>query len=78
VVAGTPVIASRIAGNVGLLGEDYAGYFSTGDTRGLSRLMARAESDSEFLAELKSHCGRLASLFSPERELAAWERLIRK
>jgi len=71
-----PVIASRVAGNVGLLGEDYAGYFSTGDTQELARLMARAESDSEFLAELKLHCGRLAPLFSPERELAAWRDII--
>jgi len=60
------------------LGEDYAGYFSTGDTRGLARLMARAESDSEFLARLKSHCGRLAQLFSPDRELAAWKHLVRE
>jgi glycosyltransferase involved in cell wall biosynthesis len=76
IVAGLPVIASRVAGNVGLLGEDYAGYFSTGDTQELARLMARAESDSEFLSELKLHCGRLARLFSPERELAAWRDLI--
>jgi hypothetical protein len=60
------------------LGEDYAGYFSTGDTRELARLMTLAESDSKFLAELKSHCGRLAHLFSPEHELAAWKRLIRE
>jgi hypothetical protein len=61
-----------------LLGEDYTGYFSPGNTRGLARLMARAESDSEFLAELKSHSERLERLFSPERELAAWKRLIRR
>ena len=60
------------------MGEDYAGYFSTGDTRELARLMTRAESDSDFLAELKSHCGRLAHLFRPERELAAWKSLIRE
>jgi hypothetical protein len=60
------------------LGEDYAGYFSTGDTRGLARLMARAESEPQFLARLKSHCGRLAHLFSPDRELAAWKRLVRE
>jgi hypothetical protein len=59
-----------------LLGEYYAGYFSTGETLGLARLMSRAESDPEFLAELKSHCERLAHLFSPERELAAWESLM--
>jgi hypothetical protein len=61
-----------------LLGEDYDGYFSTGDTQGLARLMARAESDSEFLTRLKSHCGRLARLFSPERELAAWRGVIKE
>jgi hypothetical protein len=60
------------------LGEDYAGYFSTGDARGLARLMARAESEPGFLARLKSHCGRLAHLFSPDRELAAWKRLVRE
>ena len=76
IVAGLPVIASRIAGNVGLLGEDYAGYFSTGDTQELAGLMARAENDSELLARLKSHGGRLARLFNPERELAAWMKLI--
>jgi hypothetical protein len=59
-----------------LLGEDYAGYFSTADTQGLACLMARTESDSEFLAELKSHCGRLARLFGPEREQAAWRDVI--
>jgi hypothetical protein len=59
------------------LAENYAGYFSTGDTRELARLMARAESDSEFLADLKSQCARLAPLFSPERELATWKHLIR-
>jgi hypothetical protein len=59
-----------------LLGEDYDGYFSTGDTRALACLMARAESDSEFLAGLKSQCDRLAHLFSPERELAVWMDVI--
>jgi hypothetical protein len=69
-------MATSIAGNVGLLGEDYAGYFSTGDTRELARLMARAESDSDFLAEMKSQCARLAHLFSPERELSTWKGVI--
>jgi hypothetical protein len=59
-----------------LLGEDYAGYFHVSDTRGLACLLARAESDSEFLAELKSHCKGRAHLFSPDRELAAWGDVI--
>src|SRR5262249_11890594 len=32
IVAGVPILASRIDGNVGLLGEDYSGYFPVGDT----------------------------------------------
>lgn len=75
-VAGTPVIASRIAGNIGLLGEDYPGYFDSGDTREAARLMERVESEPRFLAELKSHCEGKAYLFSPERELAAWRDVI--
>src|SRR2546425_1738890 len=34
-VASVPVLASRIPGNVGVLREDYPGYFTVGDTRGL-------------------------------------------
>jgi len=60
------------------LGEDYPGYFSAGDTRELAHLMAWAEGEPEFLTRLKSHCGRLAHLFSPDRELAAWKRLIKE
>jgi glycosyltransferase involved in cell wall biosynthesis len=32
--SGTPVIASRIEGNVGMLGADYAGYFECNDAAG--------------------------------------------
>src|SRR5205085_6078459 len=35
VCSGTPVIASRIAGNVGMLGADYEGYFEHGDAAAL-------------------------------------------
>jgi glycosyltransferase involved in cell wall biosynthesis len=38
---GVPVLASRISGNVGLLGERYAGYFKVGDERDLARLIER-------------------------------------
>jgi putative glycosyltransferase (TIGR04348 family) len=41
VQSGTPVLASRIAGNVGMLGEDYAGYFEPGDAAGLAALLQR-------------------------------------
>jgi glycosyltransferase involved in cell wall biosynthesis len=76
VVAGTPVLASRIAGNVGLLGKDYPGYFKTGDTRGLARLLWRAESEADFLQVLRRRVNDLATNFAPERELAAWANLL--
>jgi len=34
--SGTPVLASRIDGNLGLLGDDYAGVFEPGEATGLA------------------------------------------
>ncbi|MHB1200053.1 MAG: selenoneine biosynthesis selenosugar synthase SenB [Polaromonas sp.] len=39
--SGTPVLASRIAGNQGMLGDDYAGYFELGDAQALAGLLRR-------------------------------------
>lgn len=72
-----PIAASRIAGNVGLLGRGYEGYFKVGDTRGLARLLSRAESDRAFLARLEGACRKRARLVDPRREEAAWARLLR-
>lgn len=68
IIAGVPVLASRIPGNVGLLGEDYPGYFEVGDTRGLAKLLWQAETDAAFLARLKACCRGQALNFSPQRE----------
>jgi len=76
VVDGTPVIASRIPGSVGLLGETYPGYFPVGDTDALARLLARAESDSGFYRRLRSHTERLAPLFRPAEERMRWKKLL--
>ncbi len=76
IVAGTPVLASRIPGSVGILGDEYPGYFEVGDTRGLARLMTRAETDQSFVAQLSTHCNRLIPLFDPAREEAAWVKLL--
>jgi glycosyltransferase involved in cell wall biosynthesis len=76
IVTGTPVLSSRIAGSVGILGEDYPGYFQTGDTRDLARLMLRCESDSSFLTDLSQRCRRLVKLFDPAREARAWADLV--
>ena len=76
VVAGVPVLASRVDGNVGLLGTDYSGYFRVGDTQALARLLRRIETDRLFVAQLHRAIARRAPLFRPEREVAAWRQLL--
>lgn len=73
---GLPVLASRVPGNVGMLGRDYAGYFPAGDDKALAALMLRAESDPDFLALLAAQCRRRARLMRPSRERRALARVI--
>jgi putative glycosyltransferase (TIGR04348 family) len=76
--ASVPVLASRIAGSVGLLGEDYPGYFPVGDTQALARLLDRAETDAGFYRTLHDWCARLRPLVDPLRERQSWEDLLRE
>ena len=48
IALGVPVVSSRIAGSLGLLGADYSGYFPFGDTQALADLLRRAETDTAF------------------------------
>lgn len=75
--AGLPILASDISGNIGLLGDDYPGYFRTGDEQDLARLLAKAEASPEFLEELRGRVSRLAADFTPEAEQAALAAAIR-
>ena len=68
VTSGTPVIASRISGNVGLLGADYGGYFDWGDAAGLATLLAQLRDDAAKLAALQAQCAGRAPLFAPDHE----------
>jgi hypothetical protein len=61
-----------------LLGEDYPGYFDSGDTRELARLILRAEAEGEFLVELKTRCEKNAALFDPAYEKKAWDNLLKE
>lgn len=74
---GTPVIASRIDGNVGMLGETYGGYFEPGDAAGLARLLERCRDQPSFLSALRSQCALRAPLFDPARERADLLALVR-
>ena len=76
IVAGLPVLASRIPGSIGILGNDYPGYFEVGDTHELARLMFRCETEPRFLTDITSRCNSLAGLFDPSREQSAWVGLL--
>jgi putative glycosyltransferase (TIGR04348 family) len=77
VVSGTAVIASRMSGNIGMLGADHPGLFPVGDARALAGLLARAASEPAFLKRLNRAGDRRKSLFRPAMEAAAVRRLVR-
>jgi putative glycosyltransferase (TIGR04348 family) len=76
ITCGVPVLASRVPGNVGMLGADYDGYFPPGDDAALAGLMDRASRDSAFLAHLRRQCAARGPLFEPARERAEVNRLV--
>jgi putative glycosyltransferase (TIGR04348 family) len=82
VCSGTPVLASRIAGNVGMLGHDYPGYFEFDDVESLAALVLRCRATmagpQPWLDELGRYCQRRAVQFSPEHERAALLSLVRE
>jgi len=75
---GVPVAASRIPGNVGMLGADYAGYFALGDERALARLIDRARLDRAFYRRLQTSIGRRRHLFAPDAERRSLLRVVRE
>jgi putative glycosyltransferase (TIGR04348 family) len=68
VQSGTPVLASRVSGNLGMLGTDYAGYFALGDDAELAGLVRRCALEADFLALLQKQCRQRAHLFDPQEE----------
>ena len=69
--SGTPVLASGIDGNIGLLGEGYTGYFPVGNDLALASLLESARDLPGMLGGLKAECDARAPLFEPARERAA-------
>jgi putative glycosyltransferase (TIGR04348 family) len=76
--ARVPILATRISGLIGLLGPDYPGYFSVGDTPALTDLLNRAETDSDFYRKLRTACATRRPLVDPRRERRAWRDLVTK
>lgn len=76
VCSGTPVLASRIDGNLGMLGRDYGGYFEPGAARELARLLQQCRTAPDFLADLRGQCDARAAMFAPQAEQDALQRLV--
>ena len=68
--SGTPVLASRMDGNLGLLGEDWPGLFEVGDAAGLAAALVRLRDQPDTLAGLSHLAEARAADFAPEREQA--------
>ena len=82
---GTPVLASRVPGNVGMLGAEYQGYFPHGDAAALARLLAAcrdgqaAEDPAQsLLARLGAQCALRAPLFDAGAERQALLNLLQE
>jgi putative glycosyltransferase (TIGR04348 family) len=85
VCSGTPVLASRVPGNIGMLGRDYEGYFPHGDAKALAHLLkvCRATQGADdpaasLLARLRAQCRLREPLFAPETERKAVLSLARQ
>ena len=76
VCSGTPVLASNIAGNVGMLGERYSGYFDFGKSDQLVALLMRCRNEPQFLPHLSAQCAARAPLFHPQTEAASLQNLL--
>jgi putative glycosyltransferase (TIGR04348 family) len=79
--SGTPVLASRIDGNVGMLGTGYRGYVPVGDPAALAealRQLRRSQTGASplMLADLQAQCALRSPLFDPASEQAALRRAL--
>ena len=78
ITSGTPVLASHVAGNVGMLGAEYGGYFPWNDSSAATALLRQCrysldmdlQSPHNLLAQLTAQCEQRAPLFAPAQE--AW------
>jgi len=78
IAVGTPVIASDIPGNRGLLGDDYLGYFPVGNESALASLLHRCETTPDFYSALKKQIEIRRDLISPKREMQSIQDLMLK
>jgi len=68
---GVPVLASYIPGNIGLLGESYAGYFAAGDEASLAALVMKVQDKGALYKTLKKQVMALRPMVAPQSEARA-------
>jgi len=73
---GTPVLASRVSGNVGMLGRNYPGYFPLFDERKLAKLIERAATNPEFYRRLRRATAARRALCAPAAESRALRQAV--
>ena len=76
IMANLPIIASKIDGNIGLLGTNYNGYYPAEDTQALTKLLVRIEIDATFLKKLSAQIRALKPQFTEKQELSSWRALL--
>ena len=77
IVAGVPIIASNIPGNVGLLGKNYNGYYPVGNEYKLAELLERVEVDKVYLKTLEQQLLEIRPLFETAKEADALKKIIK-
>lgn len=75
---GTPVLASRVSGNLGMLGRGYPGYFPLLDEKALGRLIQKTIESRHFHPSLKRALAARRKLFAPAAERAALGKVVRE
>jgi glycosyltransferase involved in cell wall biosynthesis len=76
IALGIPVIASDIPGNLGLLGDDYLGYYPVGNEAALAGLLYHCETMPDFYSELINQIDTRRDLISPKREMQSIKELM--
>ncbi len=77
IAAGLPVLASRVSGNVGILGASYSGYFAVADTADCAAIMKQFVDDASFRAQLRREISALAPFVRPSRERRLWRMVLK-
>jgi putative glycosyltransferase (TIGR04348 family) len=74
---GTPVVGSRMSGNIGMLGRSYPGLYRLFDEKDLARLIRKLSREKDFYRKLKRALQKRRPLFAPAAERASLNRVVR-